>query len=126
MKPLIGVDLRVHEAGDRVEPSALVLLCQNEVGYKNLTRLVSRSYLEGQKKGVATIDRSWLSADNLTGLIALSARREGDVGRAILNGRDDDAAARSSSGSSLFGDRYYLELQRTGREGDERYITGRP
>ena len=91
VKPIIGVDLRVHEVGDRVEPSALVLLCQNEVGYKNLTRLVSKSYLEGQKKGVATVDRSWLNPENLNGLIALSGGREGDIGRAIINGRDDEA-----------------------------------
>ena len=121
VKPIIGVDLRVHEVGDRVEPSSLVLLCQNEVGYKNLTRLVSRSYLEGQKKGVATIDRSWLSPEHLTGLIALSAARDGDVGRAILNGRDADAHSALDFWLNLFGDRYYLELQRTRREGDERH-----
>lgn len=121
VKPVIGVDLRVHEAGERVEPSALVLLCQNEVGYKNLTRLVSRSYLEGQKKGLATIDRSWLSHETLTGLIALSAAREGDIGRALLNGRDADARTALDFWLGLFGDRYYLELQRTGRDGDERY-----
>jgi DNA polymerase-3 subunit alpha len=61
VKPIIGVDLRVFEHGDRVEPSSLVLLCQNAIGYNNLARLVSRSYLEGQKKGVPTIDRSWLT-----------------------------------------------------------------
>ncbi|MET0533025.1 MAG: DNA polymerase III subunit alpha, partial [Steroidobacter sp.] len=124
VKPLIGVDLRVFEPGDRVEPSALVLLCQNEVGYKNLTRLVSRSYLEGQKKSIPTIDRGWLSADNVKGLIALSAAREGDVGRAILNGKLDDAHKALDFWLDLFGDRYYLELQRTGREGDERHCQG--
>ena len=124
VKPVIGVDLRVHEVGDRVEPSSLVLLCQNEVGYKNLTRLVSRSYLEGQKKGVATIDRSWLTAESVAGLIALSAAREGDVGRAILAGRTDEANNALDFWLNLFGDRYYLELQRTGREGDERHCQG--
>jgi DNA polymerase III subunit alpha len=124
VKPLIGVDLRVREVGERVEPSTLVLLCQNDVGYRNLTRLVSRSYLEGQIKGVATIDRSWLTRDNLAGLIALSGARDGDVGRAILNGRVADARSTLDYWLSLFGDRYYLELQRTGREGDERHVQG--
>jgi DNA polymerase III subunit alpha len=124
VKPLIGVDLRVFETGDRVEPSSLVLLCQNEIGYKNLTRLVSRSYLEGQKKSVPTIDRSWLTPDVVKGLIALSAAREGDVGRAIVNGRHDEAHKALDFWLSLFGDRYYLELQRTGREGDERHCQG--
>jgi len=83
VKPIIGVDLRVREYGERAEPSKLVLLCQNEVGYRNLTRLVSRSYLEGQQRGIATIDRSWLDADNLVGLIAtaISAGRSSTVAK---------------------------------------------
>jgi DNA polymerase-3 subunit alpha len=124
VKPLIGVDLRVRELGERVEPSTLVLLCQNETGYRNLTRLVSRSYLEGQHRGVATVDRSWLTIESLAGLIALSGARDGDVGRAILNGRPGEARATLEAWLALFGDRYYLELQRTGREGEERHVQG--
>jgi len=124
VKPIIGVDLLVREVGERVEPSRLVLLCQNNVGYKNLTRLVSRSYLEGQFKGVATIDRSWLTTDNLQGLIALSAGREGDVGRAVVNGRAADARVALQSWLALFGDRFYIELQRTGRDAEETCIRG--
>jgi DNA polymerase-3 subunit alpha len=124
IKPIIGVDLLVREVGERVEPSRLVLLCQNDVGYRNLTRLVSRSYLEGQQKGLATIDRSWLTSHNLQGLIALSAGREGDVGRAIVNGRDADARVALQNWLALFGDRYYIELQRTGREGEDTCIRG--
>src|SRR5688500_17754630 len=113
VKPIIGVDLRIRETGERVEPSTLVLLCQNEAGYLNLSRLVSRSYLEGQQRGVATVDRSWLTPDCMRGLIALSGAREGDVGRALLRGRPDEANAALDFWLSLFGDRYYLELQRT-------------
>ncbi|HKE93799.1 MAG TPA: PHP domain-containing protein, partial [Povalibacter sp.] len=122
VKPVIGVDLLVHEIGERVEPSRLVLLCQNDTGYKNLTRLVSRSYLEGQRKGRATIERSWLTAQSTRGLIALSAAGEGDVGRALAGGRDADARDLLLQWLALFGDRFYLELQRIGREGEEHYI----
>src|ERR1700722_3369927 len=45
VKPIIGVDLLVKEAGDRATPSKIALLCQSEVGYRNITRLVSRAYL---------------------------------------------------------------------------------
>jgi DNA polymerase-3 subunit alpha len=124
VKPIVGVDLRVREHGERAEPSTLVLLCQNEIGYRNLTRLVSRSYLEGQHRGIATVERSWLEAADLVGLIALSGARDGDVGRALLNARDADARKALESWLALFGDRYYIELQRTKREGEERYIQG--
>ena len=48
LKPLVGVDALVREEGERAEPTRLVLLCQDDRGYRNLTRLVTRSYLEGQ------------------------------------------------------------------------------
>ena len=124
VKPIVGVDLRVREPGERIEPSTLVLLCQNEIGYRNLTRLVSRSYLEGQQRGLATIERAWLDADNLVGLIALSGARDGDFGRALVHGREDEARRALDSWLALFGDRYYIELQRTRREAEERYIHG--
>ncbi len=54
----------------------------------NATRLVSRAYLEGQQRGIPTIDRSWLTAENLSGLIAISGAMEGDVGRALVNGKE--------------------------------------
>jgi len=124
VKPIIGVDLRVREPGERAEASTLVLLCQNDAGYRNLTRLVSRSYLEGQHRGLATIDRAWLDASNLGGLIALSGARDSDLGRAFVHGREAEARKALESWLALFGDRYYIELQRTGREGEERYIHG--
>jgi DNA polymerase-3 subunit alpha len=124
IKPIIGVDLLVYETGDRVEPTRLSLLCQDDVGYKNLTRLVSRSYQEGQHKGVPMIERSWLDAGKLQGLIALSGGLAGDVGRAIVGSRSDDAQNTLQSWVALFGDRFYLELQRTGRPNEETYIAG--
>jgi len=48
IKPLIGVDAWLREDGLHTEPARLVLLCQDEGGYRNLTRIVSRSYLEGR------------------------------------------------------------------------------
>ncbi|PZN32720.1 MAG: DNA polymerase III subunit alpha, partial [Proteobacteria bacterium] len=124
VKPLIGVDLLLDEEGERAEPSRLVLLCQNEPGYRNLTRLVSRSYLENQRRGVPLVRREWLNRESLSGLIALSAARDGDVGRAILAGRDSDARALLEGWLALFGDRYYIELQRTGRPGEDLYLQG--
>src|SRR3954470_15231433 len=79
IKPIIGVDLLVREYGDRAQPSRLSLLCQSPTGYGNITRLVSRAYLEGQQRGVPTIDRSWLTTENIGGLIAISGAMEGDV-----------------------------------------------
>ena len=119
VKPLIGVDAWIREPGERTPPSRIVFLCQNLVGYRHLTQLVTRSFLEGQQRGAPMLERGWLSAEALTGLIVLSGGAEGDVGQAIVRGRDDEAARCLARWQSLCGDRFYLEVQRAGRAGDE-------
>jgi DNA polymerase-3 subunit alpha len=122
VKPIVGVDLLVREQGERAQPSRITLLCQSQVGYGNITRLVSRSYLEGQQRGAPMIDRRWFTVENLSGLIALSGGMEGDVGRALGNGKEREADQALDRWLELFGDRFYLELQRLGRSGEEPYI----
>ena len=122
VKPLIGVDLLVAEAGERSEPSRLSLLCMNEAGYRNLTGLVSRAYLEGQQRGVPRVERAWLTRESTSGLIALSCAGDGDVGRALASGKAGEAERHLAHWLALFGDRYYLELQRLGRTGEETAI----
>ncbi|AOU98205.1 DNA polymerase III subunit alpha [Acidihalobacter yilgarnensis] len=126
IKPIIGVDAWLREppgmpGGEAEAPARVLFLCQNETGYRNLTRLVSRSYQEGQHGGIAMLDYDWLEGRS-DGLIVLSGGRTGDVGRALLAGRQSQAEARLEFWRRLFPDRYYLELQRTGREGEEEYL----
>ena len=122
VKPIVGVDLWVAEPGERVTPTRIAFLCQNDAGYRNLTRLVSRAYLEGQQRGVARIERAWLDAQTTAGLIALSCGAEGDVGRALLSGRQAEAQRHLAFWRELLGDRYYLEVSRMGREGEESLV----
>ncbi|MCW8911378.1 MAG: DNA polymerase III subunit alpha, partial [Gammaproteobacteria bacterium] len=67
------------------------------------------------------IEVDWLRELN-EGLIVLSGAREGDVGRALLAGNIMQAEELLRAWQAIFPDRYYLELQRTGREGEEEYI----
>jgi DNA polymerase-3 subunit alpha len=122
VKPIIGVDAWLRETGDKAEPSRLTLLAQNLAGYRNLTRLVSRAYTEGQQRGVPLIDAAWLDHDTAAGLLCLSGAREGGIGRALLAGREDEAERLLHHWQGIFGDRFYLEVQRTGRAGEEEYI----
>src|SRR5579883_852245 len=85
VKPIVGVDLLIAE-GERGQCSRIALLCQTQSGYHNLTQLLTRAYLEGERhRGTPLIDRRWLTADALAGTIALSCAAEGDVGRALVN-----------------------------------------
>jgi len=121
VKPLIGVDAWIREVGERAPPSRAVFLCQNLAGYRHLTQLVTRSFLEGQHRGAPMLERSWLQSDVLQGLIVLSGGAEGDIGQAIARGRDDEAARCLTRWQELCGDRFYLEVQRTGRAGEDVY-----
>ena len=122
IKPLVGVDAWLSDPAERGEPARMTLLCMNLTGYRNLTRLVSRSYLEGQRKGHPLIERAWLDQSSVAGLIALSGGAEGDVGRHLGNGRIAEAHRAVRSWRELFGDRYYLEVSRTGRADEETLV----
>ena len=115
VKPVVGADLRIENGGDKSHPYSLVLLCQDIDGYRNLSRLITRAYLEGRVRGEPRLQRAWLTPESCRGLIALSGGPHGDVGHALVVGHDDEARERLAGWRDLFGDRYYLELIRTGQ-----------
>jgi DNA polymerase III subunit alpha len=121
IKPIIGCDFWVksEELGD--ELSRLVVLASNNVGYKNLTELISKAYLRGHVQGKAVIDKLWL-VEYASGLILLSGGREGDVGKVLLKGNNDLAAQMVAFYQQYFPQNYFLELIRTGRDDEENYL----
>jgi len=121
IKPIIGTDLWVHNPAEPNRPARLLLLCQDHQGYLNLTRLVTRSYTEGQQQGVPTIHKEWLGELN-QGLIALSGGPGADIGRALLAANTELADSLAQEWSALFPGRYYLEVMRTGRPADEAHL----
>ncbi|GKT12406.1 MAG: DNA polymerase III subunit alpha [Thiomicrorhabdus sp.] len=124
IKPIIGSDMLMED--DQGEIFSLVLLCQNEQGYLNLSHLISKSYLENQKlyknSMVGLIKREWLEAYS-EGLIVLSGGIKGDIGVALLAEKPNLVASRMKWWQAHFEDRFYLELVRTGRDNEELYIS---
>ena len=118
IKPIVGVDVRVET--EATQPTPLVLLAQNTEGYLNLTELVSRGYQEGQNGDGAHIKLEWLEG-NTNGIVALSGAQYGDIGQALLKDDIELAGSRLARWRELFADRFFIEVQRTGRDGEEQY-----
>ncbi len=123
VKPIFGVDLMVMETSDPEQAYPICLLAMDDEGYRNLTVLISKSYVDGQYLGRPYVDKTWLT-DHAQGVIALSGGAAGDVGQALLSGKVGLASERASFWMSTYPNRYYLELNRCGREGDEDHLHG--
>lgn len=122
IKPIIGVDVFLANEEKASAPFRLTLLCQNNEGYQNLLKLVSRSFLEGQNDSDRPlVDRSWL--ETLTGgLIALSGAQQGDIGQALLARDSKKAAACWEVWQTLFPNRFYIEISRVGKADEKIYV----
>ncbi|EGR1327879.1 DNA polymerase III subunit alpha [Vibrio cholerae] len=121
VKPIIGADftLQSEEFGD--ELTKLTLLAKNNVGYKNLTLLISKAYLRGHVQHQPVIDKAWL-VEHAEGLIVLSGGKSGEVGRALLKGNQQQVERCIDFYQTHFADHFYLELMRTGRADEESYL----
>ncbi|AMS14041.1 DNA polymerase-3 subunit alpha [Pseudomonas sp. NFPP07] len=121
IKPICGADLWLSNKDPENPLSRISLLVMNAVGYRNLTELISRGFIDGQRNGQIIIEREWV-AEAAEGLIMLSAAKEGEIGIALLSGDLQEAETLAREWMAVFPDRFYLEVQRTNRPNDEEQL----
>ncbi|MFT5083224.1 MAG: DNA polymerase-3 subunit alpha [Lentisphaeria bacterium] len=121
VKPVCGCDLYIASDDDEIKPSLITLYAINETGYRNITEIISLSYQQGQKLGEPFIHLDWIEQRS-EGVLALSGAKFGDIGQALLGDRLEDARQKINYWMELYPGRFYIELQRTGREHDETYL----
>ncbi len=121
IKPIGGADFFLMSPDDDGQHSVITLLAMTVQGYKNVTELISLGYQKGQRHGVPHLQREWIS-QYAEGVIVLSGGKYGDVGQQLVGGKPEQAAELLKSWMQDFPDRFYLELQRTGRANDEEYV----
>ena len=119
VKPIIGCEIYVAptsrfdrkgvDKGPKEYNNHLILLAMNNEGYRNLCKLVSLGYIEGFYYK-PRIDKELLRELN-GGLIALSACLQGEVSQALSYGNYEKAKLAVEQYASIFGDRYYIEIQ---------------
>ncbi len=121
IKPIVGADFSVRsdEFGD--ELTRITVLAKDNVGYKNLTLLISDAYLRGHVQHQPVIDKEWLLT-YAEGLIILSGGKNGEIGRALLKGNQALVEKCVEFYQTHFADNFYLELVRTGRADEESYL----
>ncbi|MBJ2127647.1 DNA polymerase III subunit alpha [Alteromonas sp. IB21] len=121
IKPIIGTDFWVTNESFGDEPFRLTLLAMNNEGYKNITVLISKAYLRGHLAHRAVIDQAWL-IEHSEGVIILSGAQHGDVGVGLTKNNPKLLDSAVDFYQTHFPDRFYLELIRTGRQGEEDYL----
>ena len=116
IKPIIGCEVyvahgsRFDKTGTERSPNHLVLLARNNTGYKNLMQLVTQAHVEGFHYR-PRIDKQLLEEYH-QGLIALSGCPSAEVPRLLVDGNAEAAVGAANWYKELFGDGYFLELQR--------------
>jgi len=120
VKPIAGCDVWLENEHDRDKPYRLLLLASNHQGYLALCEILSKAWLDNQYRGRAEVRREWLRGR--AGLIILSGGRAGDIGHMLEAGRMEEAAAVAAGWGREFPGSYYIELQRSGHDGDESYV----
>ena len=123
IKPVLGAEVRVGEAGQEKHGTELVILCADNQGYRNLCKLLTQAELHGRGPGGPVLRREWLEG-HTEGLFALSGGRNGAPGQVLLEKGLGAARRELDRWRRLFPERYFLELQRTGREREDEYIEG--
>ncbi len=121
IKPIIGTDFWVINEAFADEPFRLTLLAMNNDGYKNITLLISKAYLRGHVCHRPAIDQAWL-AEHAEGVIVLSGGMQGDVGVGLIKNNARLLEESLAFYEAHFPERFYVELQRTGRPGEEDYL----
>ena len=120
VKPIFGSDVWIVNEDDRDKPHRAVFLCQTYDGYLNLTRLISRSYQEGQHRGIAMVQFDWL--EGLTDDLIVLLGPGSDIGHQLINAGAMQAHSGIKKWQALFPDRLYLEIMRTGRASEEDHL----
>jgi DNA polymerase-3 subunit alpha len=127
IKPILGAELYVAHGSrfahdpllDR-SPHHLVVLAQNEEGWRNLLVLVNRAHTEGFYYK-PRVDMELLSQHS-AGLIALSACESGEIQRLLLQDRVQEAKKAAGRLGEIFPGRFYIELQDHGLERNKELI----
>lgn len=115
IKPLLGSTIRLDDAQHRA-----TLLAMSNVGWKSLTEIVSRGFIEGQQLSIPCVKKEWVLEQHQDIIVLLG--QYSDVGQMLCSSNPQKAAPLLEAWIEKFGNRVYLALTRTDRPGEEDFI----
>lgn len=115
IKPLLGSAIRLDDAQHRA-----TLLAMSNVGWKSLTEIVSRGFIEGQQLSIPCVKKEWILEQHQDIIVLLG--QHSDVGQMLCSSNPQKAAPLLEAWIEKFGNRVYLALTRTDRPGEEDFI----
>ena len=119
IKLIIGSLISI-KINNETDCSKLILLCENQTGYKNLCYLITKSYVDGFKSNEPFIDINWLEG-NSDGLIAVSAYQDGVLNQ--IRTKDNQKLKNLiNTMTNLFPNNFFIGIQRIGQPREEEFI----
>ncbi len=118
IKPIFGAQISIKESRHTYQ---VLLLCQNQIGYANLSKLISECYLNHQEHG-RVFATPGLVKNYSAGLIMIANALESDIAQFLLNGQLSQANEQIGVWCRVFQKRYYLAVERTNRLNSEEHL----
>ncbi|MBK0063071.1 MULTISPECIES: DNA polymerase III subunit alpha [unclassified Acinetobacter] len=115
IKPILGSQIRLNDAEHRV-----TLLAMTNDGWRSLTEIVSRGFIEGQQLSIPCVQKEWILEQHQDIIVLLG--QQSDVGRMLCSSNPQKAEPLLQAWQEKFGNRVYLALTRTDRAGEEDYV----
>ena len=115
IKPILGGVIRLNDESHRV-----TLLAMNNSGWRSLTEIISRGFIEGQQLSIPCVKKEWV-LDQSNDIITLLGMQS-DVGEMLCSGNPQKAEPLLEEWIAKFGNRVYLALTRTDRPNEESFI----
>ncbi len=121
IKPILGAELWFENPVVRAHPYKMTVLCKDNQGYLNLTKLISKGYQQAERlDGIPLLKKDWVSEFS-QGLIVLSGTEAGEIGALLLAHKQDDAEQAASFWQRLFPNDFYIQIEHLGTLHEPKY-----
>ena len=118
IKPIFGAQIRIREED---EYSDALLLCIDQVGYLNLSDLISQAYTGKHEIEGISLSKEQIIKLN-SGLIMIASALNSDITQHLLSNQVIEASERAKFWQEVFDDRFYIGVERTSREHNNEHL----